>query len=102
MAGFDVGSVELRQAGQEMVDANENLMQQLQQLAAAVDAVAWKGQAATAFKSLMTAFNNDAKRLNDALMNMAEQVAGSADAYEAQEQAAQESLTGITQALDGI
>jgi WXG100 family type VII secretion target len=102
MAGYTAGSAELRSAAQEMMDKNQNLMDQLKQLAAAVDAVQWRGAAATAFQTLMTAFSNDANKLNEALMRIAEEIAASATEYDRQEEAAQQSLSGITQALGGI
>ncbi|MFF5447073.1 WXG100 family type VII secretion target [Streptomyces sp. NPDC012888] len=57
-------------------DADENLMQQLGQLAKAVDSVQWQGAAATAFQSLMQANGQDAEKVNKALEEIAEQVAG--------------------------
>lgn len=84
------------------MDKNQNLMDQLKQLAAAVDAVQWRGAAATAFQTLMTAFSNDARQLNDALVRISEEVAASASEFDRQEEAASQSLSGITQALGGI
>jgi WXG100 family type VII secretion target len=102
MAGYTAGSHELRQAGQEMMDANQQLMDRLKSLAAAVDSVQWTGMAHNAFVQLMTAFQSDAQRLNDSLVRISEEIAASATEYDRQEAQAQESLSGITQALDGI
>ncbi|HEV2780701.1 MAG TPA: WXG100 family type VII secretion target [Actinophytocola sp.] len=102
MAGYTAGSHELRQAGREMEDANVQLMERMKALAAAVDSVQWKGQAHTAFVQLMGAFQSDAQRLNDSLVRIAEEISASATEYDRQEQQAQESLSGITAALDGI
>jgi WXG100 family type VII secretion target len=102
MAGFQAGSPELVRAGQEMQDVNQQLMDQSRQLAAAVDAVDWKGAAEVAFKKLMTAFAQDTKVLNDSLNKISEEIAASATAYDAQEQQAASDLSAITSALDGI
>lgn len=103
MAGhFQAGSTELRQAGKELTDANQALMGQLQQLAAAVDAVDWKGAAQAAFQQLMGKFAQDAKALNDNLVVISDEITASATAYDAQEQQAQSSLSAITSSLDGI
>ncbi|MEV5358647.1 WXG100 family type VII secretion target [Streptomyces sp. NPDC052693] len=73
-------AAQMRQTLQDTIDANENLMNQLSRLNAAVDGVVWQGAASTAYKTLMTSFNDDAQRLNEALLTMAEQVADSGDA----------------------
>lgn len=102
MDGFQAGSDQLRQAGKELEDTNVQLMGQLRQLAAAVDAVDWKGSAQVAFTTLMTNFSADAQKLNDSLVRIAEEIAGSATEYDAQEAAAQQNLSAITASLDGI
>jgi WXG100 family type VII secretion target len=103
MAGFETGSAELMQAAGEMENANQDLQSQLSQLATAVDAVegAWKGMAATAFQQLMMKFGQDAKSLNEALLAISEQVTGSAQAYQAQEEAANQSVSQIMSTLEG-
>jgi WXG100 family type VII secretion target len=103
MAYFQTGSTELRQAAKSMEDGNANLMQQLSQLASAVEGVsgAWVGQAHTAFQTLMSRFAEDSKKLNDSLVQIAEQVSGSATDYDVQEQQAQQSLSAITNTLGG-
>lgn len=102
MAGYQTGSDELRRVAGQMMDANQNLQSELQQLASAVDAVqgAWQGQAATAFTSMMQRFQQDAKTLNESLVNISEQTTGSAQAYDEQEQAANDSVSAIAQTLN--
>jgi WXG100 family type VII secretion target len=103
MEGFETGSAELKTAAQQMETANADLQGQLAQLAGSVEGIAghWRGQAATAFGTLMHRFAEDADKLNKALNSIAEQVAGSATAYEAQEAQAQQSLSQITNTLGG-
>jgi len=88
-------------AGQEMVDTKQQLMNQGQQLASAVEAVNWKGTAQVAFNNLMTKFAQDLQQMNESLNNIADQVTASAKAYEAQNAQAQQDITGIMSALDG-
>jgi WXG100 family type VII secretion target len=102
MDGFQAGSDQLRQAGKQLEDGNVQLMNQLRSLAEAVDAVDWKGQAQVAFTNLMTNFQADAKKLNDSLMRISEEIAASATEYESQDQNAQSSMSAITSSLEGI
>jgi ESAT-6 family protein len=103
MTGYQTGHPELKAAADELVQGNQDLMQQLSQLASAVDGVAgqWAGQAHTAFNTLMAKFNTDARTLNDKLLVIAENVSGSADAYLRQEEQANESLSQISTTLEG-
>jgi WXG100 family type VII secretion target len=98
---FQAGAPELMRAGQEMVDAKQQLMNQGQQLASAVEAVNWKGTAQVAFNNLMTKFAQDLQQMNESLNNIADQVTASSKAYEAQNAQAQQDITGIMSALDG-
>jgi WXG100 family type VII secretion target len=102
MAGYQTGSDELRRAAGQMMDANGELQNQMRQLATAVDSVqgAWSGAAATAFTNMMQAFHRDSQTLNDSLQNIAEQTTGSADAYQRQEEEANQSVSAIAQTLN--
>jgi WXG100 family type VII secretion target len=102
MAGFTAGSDQLRSAGKSLEDGNVQLMNQLRSLAEAVDAVEWRGQAQVAFTNLMTNFQADAKKLNDSLVRISEEISASATEYDAQEANAQSSISAITQSLGGI
>lgn len=101
MAGYQTGHAELIAAAGELQSSNEDLMEQLRQLATAVDAVGsqWEGMARTAFNNLITRFQQDATTLNNKLVDMAEAVTGSATAYQAQEDNAAQSLSAITNTL---
>jgi WXG100 family type VII secretion target len=103
MAGFQTGADELVKAAQQMETTNQQLQQNLSQLANEVEQIqgAWVGEASTAFQTLMTHFNDDAKNLNQSLNQISEAVSGSATAYRQQEQESQQSLSSITQALGG-
>lgn len=103
MAGYKTGAPELRQAAKHMEDTNQALQGNISRLGGILASTqgAWKGEAATSFHTLMERFQNDAKQLNDSLNSIAEQVTGSAQAYEQQEQEASQSLSKLTQTLGG-
>ncbi len=97
MGDFKTGAPELTKASQDMVNTNELLTDEGRQLAQAVDSVqgAWSGAAAQAFTNLMTQFNTDFNNLNTALFNIAEQVSGSAQEYQRQEDEASSDIQAI-------
>jgi ESAT-6 family protein len=103
MAGYEAGSAELKQAARQMQDGNGQLQQQLSKLGSEVEGVAgsWAGDAHTAFQVLMGRFHEDATKLNDALVQISEQVGLSATEYESQEAQSQSSISNITNALGG-
>jgi WXG100 family type VII secretion target len=101
MAGYQTGHAELMRAAGDLETGNADLMQQLSQFISAAEGIAgsWQGAAATAFQNLQQRFANDSTTLNNKLLEIAEQVSGTATAYQAQEDAAQSSLSNITNAL---
>lgn len=102
MAGYATGAPQLRQAAKEMEDGNVQLMNELKSFMTACDAVegAWSGAAATAFQNLSRKFADDATQLNKALEQIAQQVTGSAQAYEQQEEQSNSAISAITATLD--
>ena len=102
MGDFQTGSPELLKASDDMMNTNELLMDEGRQLAQAVDSVqgAWSGAAAQAFTNLMTQYSTDFNNLNQALSNIAEQVAGAARDYQAQEDTASSDISAIMSTLD--
>lgn len=101
MGDFKTGTPELLTASDQMVQTNELLQDNGRKLAQAVDSVqgAWSGAAAQAFTNLMTQYQSDFDKLNTALFNIAEQVTGSADLYQAQEDAAAQDVSAIMSTL---
>lgn len=59
----------------------------------------WVGAAATAFTALMAEWDAEAKRLNAALADIAEQLDGTATAYQQVEDANARNVSAITSAL---
>jgi WXG100 family type VII secretion target len=101
MGDFKTGTPELLTASDQMISTNELLQDNGRKLAQAVDSVqgAWSGAAAQAFTNLMTQYSSDFDKLNTALFNIAEQVAGSARDYQAQEDTAAQDVSAIMQTL---
>jgi len=101
MGDFKTGAPELLTASDQMVQVNELLQDAGRQLGQAVDSVqgAWSGDAALAFTNLMTSYSRDFDKLNTALFNIAEQVAGSGRDYAAQEETAASDVSAIAATL---
>lgn len=98
MAGkFATGSAEMLQAVSSMESANQALQGNLSRLQSEVEGVAgnWQGTAATAFATLMAKFDEDGKKLNTDLQQIADAVRGNQQAYQAQEDENQSSMTNI-------
>lgn len=101
MGDFKTGTPELLTASDQMVSTNELLQDNGRKLAQAVDSVqgAWSGAAAQAFTNLMMQYSSDFEKLNTALFNIAEQVAGSGRDYQAQEDTAASDVSAIMSTL---
>ena len=99
MAGaqFTTGNAEMLAAVSNMEQVNQALQGNLRNLQNEVDNVAsaWAGQAHTAFQTLMAKFNEDATKLNTNLQQISEAVRSNNQAYQAQEQDQQSSMTQI-------
>jgi ESAT-6 family protein len=62
---------------------------------------AWQGQASTAFENVFNRFNEDFKKVLQALDGMHESLTQTKIVYEAKEQAAHETMNRVQQALGG-
>ncbi|WP_433265741.1 WXG100 family type VII secretion target [Actinosynnema sp. CS-041913] len=96
MTGYATGVPELMRASEDVMNTNESVQAVLNQLRNTIDTVsgAWKGTAADAFNSLMARFNDDAAKLQEALVGIAEQISGTTQTYvQEEEQQAQEMST---------
>ncbi|WP_309115133.1 WXG100 family type VII secretion target [Saccharothrix sp.] len=103
MSGYGTGTDELVQAAKDIVSVDESVQGILNQVRSTVDTVSgsWKGAAATAFNTLMTRFDEDARKLQEALRAIAEQMSGSADIYARQEEEQNQSMSSLTSRLAG-
>lgn len=61
----------------------------------------WTGQAATAFHQLMERFQGDAKKLNQALQEISQQMQAASGTYLQQEEEQKSSISGIAGRLSG-
>ncbi|MEU3650517.1 WXG100 family type VII secretion target [Lentzea sp. NPDC034063] len=96
-----VTSEELDALAKHIADVNDQTQGTLRQVGSTVDTLAgtWKGGAATAFANLMSRFHDDAAKVQEALMAIAEQISSSADVYARNEEEQSQSMTGITSRL---
>lgn len=80
MAGFQAGSQELMQAAKRMDETNQALQANLKQVEGAAQSVegAWKGSAAAAFQQLIQRYAADAKKLQDSLQGIKDNIEGTA------------------------
>lgn len=60
---------------------------------------AWRGMAKTSFDQLMVRFQDDAKKLNQALEGISQQLMSAGSTYQQQEDEQQSSFTNITGTL---
>jgi WXG100 family type VII secretion target len=92
-----VTAEELDALAKHIADVNEATQGTLRQVGSTVDTLAgsWKGTAATAFSNLMARFHDDARKVQEALMAIAEQIATSSEVYARNEQEQEQSMTGI-------
>lgn len=90
-------------AQQKVTGVNEDVQATIKQVADTVMGLqgAWAGSAATAFQNLMVRFNDDATKLNQALLAIAEQLGAAGGTYQAQEDAKLDSFGGLSGRLDG-
>jgi WXG100 family type VII secretion target len=94
--------VEQMQAAATHVDeVNQNVQSQLLALRnqLAPLAAAWKGQAATAFNTLMARWDADALKLNNSLHGIGEQIRQSGTTYAQTDEAEHQNYSRISQAL---
>jgi len=97
MAGLATGSQELLTAGQDIVNTGDQIDGILKSLNGIIDAVAgsWSGNAYDAFQVLNTRFDEDAKKLNQALKEIAEQMTGGANLYIQQQEEQSQAMNSI-------
>ncbi|WP_367134895.1 WXG100 family type VII secretion target [Saccharothrix sp. HUAS TT1] len=101
MAGYSTGHPELLNAAKDIVSTNDNVQGVLRQLGSTIDGLsgAWAGGAADAFRKLMERFNQDADKLQKALLDIAEQMDSTAATYMQQEEEQSAEMSNITSRL---
>ncbi|WP_447004486.1 WXG100 family type VII secretion target [Saccharothrix isguenensis] len=103
MAGYSTGAPELFQAAKDITGTNQNVQGILGQLRNTVDGLsgAWVGSAADAFNKLIMRFDEDAKKLQEALLAIAEQMDSTAVTYVQEEEAQSQEMSQIAGRLGG-
>ncbi|MBW4716007.1 WXG100 family type VII secretion target [Saccharothrix obliqua] len=103
MAGYATGVPALQNAAKDIMDTNGNVQGILNNLRNTIDglAPAWKGSAADAFTNLMNRFNDDAAKLQEALVGIAEQITGTVQTYVQQEEEQSSEMSTILGRLGG-
>jgi ESAT-6 family protein len=99
--GFGTSVEEMQAAGKHVFTVNDTVQSDLATLRSRLAplAGAWRGDAATAFATLMTRWDTEAKSLNDALRAIGESIQGSGVSYQAQEDQHTGDMSSIRAAL---
>jgi len=100
-AGYGTTTEEMARAGQRVLDTDARVQADLAALATQLTplAGAWRGEAATAFGSLMARWETDARQLSAALRGIGEAITGSGRTYQQAEADGSAALTSIRAAL---
>ncbi|GGP58314.1 WXG100 family type VII secretion target [Saccharothrix coeruleofusca] len=103
MAGYATGTPQLQQAAKDITNTNANVQGILGQLRSTVDGLAgvWVGTAADSFNKLIERFNEDARKLNEALLAIAGQMDETAVTYIQQEEEQAQEMSKIAGRLAG-
>ncbi len=99
--GYGTSTEQMQQAARHVNDVNDRVQGQLSSLMSGLAPLegAWQGPAATAFQTLIQRWNEDARRLNQALQGIGEAIQGSARTYGQQEEEQAAAMNRITEAL---
>ncbi|MGH3772969.1 MAG: WXG100 family type VII secretion target [Pseudonocardiaceae bacterium] len=92
---------QMQAAAQHVDEVNQSVQNQLSALRNQIAPLsgAWKGQAATAFQTLMQRWDADALQINQSLHNIGDQIRGSGATYAQADETEQQSYSRISQAL---
>jgi WXG100 family type VII secretion target len=103
MSGYQASAEELADLAKQIIAVDGETQGTLRGVRSTVEGLQgiWAGAAATAFTTLMSRFDEDALKLQEALRSIADQVDGSAAAYARQEEEAAQLSSGIMNRLDG-
>jgi len=103
MAKLSTGSQELLTAGQDIVNTGDQIDGILKSLNNIIDSIGaqWQGSAHDAFMVLNSRFDEDAKKLNQALKEIAEQMTGGANLYIQQQEEQAQAMSSVASRLGG-
>jgi WXG100 family type VII secretion target len=103
LTGFVAESGRIGDAAKHVIDVRDQVMGDINRLQGEIEQLGsqWQGNAAMAFGTLMTRWNEDERKLRDALTGIAEQLAASGTQYQTTEDEQSESMNRIMNALGG-
>lgn len=92
MAGFGTTTEELDTLAKRIIEVDEQAQAKLRSVRDAAETVgaSWKGTASVAFQNLINRFDEDSRKVQEALREIAAQIASSSEVY-ARNEAEQES-----------
>lgn len=98
---FQLTPEDLDALAKHISEVNDQTQGTLRSIRGAADSVAggWSGMAATAFQNLISRFEEDAKRVQEALMEICSQISSSADVYKRNEEDQHQAVSSITNRL---
>ena len=101
MSSMNVTSEELDALAKRIIETDETAQGYLRQVRSAAETVgaSWTGQAATAFQNLINRFDDDSRKVQEALRAIAEQIASSADVYARQEEENKSAVSDVVNRL---
>lgn len=101
MAGTVVTADELDALAKHIADINAQAQGHLRQVRNAAETVAgsWQGMAASAFQQLIGRFDDDARKISDALQGICESIASTSDVYRQNEEEQAQSVSKVQNLL---
>ncbi|MDQ3404465.1 MAG: WXG100 family type VII secretion target [Actinomycetota bacterium] len=101
MSGYGITPEEMAKAAVDVDNVNQQSQDALKSLYSNLQPLQdnWTGQASTAFQTLIQRYNDDSRKLHDALQSISEQLKESNTAYVRQEEEAASSMSNITNVL---
>jgi len=101
MSGYTLTPEDLDALAKHIANVNDQTQGTLRGVRSACDGVrsSWQGMAADAFQKLMERFDEDARKVQEALLSIAEQIASSSDVYKQQEAESEQSVSTIANRL---
>ncbi|NKE61929.1 WXG100 family type VII secretion target [Lentzea sp. PSKA42] len=101
MGTFSLTPEDLDALAKHIANVNDSTQGTLRQVRSSVEGVqsSWQGTAATAFQNLMTRFDEDARKVQEALMSICEQISSSSEVYKQQEAESEQSVSTIANRL---
>ncbi len=101
MSAMEATPAELDALAKRIMEVNETTQGHLRQVRGAAETVAssWKGNAATAFQNLINRFDDDGRKVQEALRAIAEQIASSSEVYARQEEENKSAVSDVMNRL---